>query len=154
MDSSYYWEVRIDWKKQHILNCLRNTICSHFLHYTFTVFCMLSYYNNQLCLVGNNFFHISLSISVNYIGITDAIRALHMQTSSCKINKLKEIWHKLQNLCNKLWERPWNSDAQKFRYSAEYQERYKWGKEVNSLKKCLCAYKSPRACMYFSSFIS
>lgn len=52
---------------------------------------MLSYYNNQLCFLGNNFLRIYLSISVIYIGIWEEIRALYMHTSSCKINKLKEI---------------------------------------------------------------
>lgn len=82
MDSSYYWEVRVD-GKWHILNSLRNTRCSRFLHCTFTAFCMLNCYSNQLCFVGNNFLHISLSISVIYTRI-------RQNTKNCTLfNKLQ-----------------------------------------------------------------
>lgn len=89
MDSSYYWEELTG--KWHIQNSLHNARESHFLHYTFTVFCMLNYYNNQLVFLGKNFLHLSLSVSIIYISIRDGFRELHMHTSSCKINKLKEI---------------------------------------------------------------
>lgn len=52
MDSSYYWEVRVDWKVTHPKLCMQYKI---FSLPAFTVFCMLNYYNNQLLFLGKNF---------------------------------------------------------------------------------------------------
>lgn len=55
--------------KWYILNRLCNTKHLHFVHYTFTVICMLKYFDNQLALLEIIFLHISLSVSVLSIDI-------------------------------------------------------------------------------------